>query len=743
MSLQPATTRPALATGDFTHNPPRVITRLLRAMTTKIPESFLRDLSETRRFAAGRPVNVKVVAGESGPRAVFLRAGPRSNRQTLFAVNVPGDGQAAGPDAIEILNPELLVGSSSDGELSVAEKAMLERMRVAARGFITYQLDHAGKRVLVAFSGRLYLFELASKKVQPLGPEESLGACVDPKFSPDDRHVWFVRNNDLWRVDIEGNVEEQITFGGTEEVSHGLADFCAQEEMHRFTGYWIAPDSKSVCFQETDNRQVEMFHISDPIAPEKAPIIFPYPRPGRKNPVVKLGIIDLDSEKDASGQRNITWIQRDLDAFPYVATVVWPRIPSDSSVKTSPLCILVQNREQTYQELVVCTDLATGSTRKLLSVTDDKWINLDQGFPHFFLDGDSWKFFWGIEEEEGWRVAVYELGNAGEAVAIETWVEPTAGYTKMIGFDDASMTLYFRGGPNPTESYIYRAKKESDGRISTTRVTNVEGKGVEDAALVGSKETGKFLSLVRTDLATMPTTWLYRCPADAAPGPVMEVPSIAESPGFKPNVSIAQLPGPKDFWTAIVRPYSAKPGVKLPIILQVYGGPHHLEVTNQCLPNLVLQWLADKTGAIVVKLDGRGTPGRGRKWEREIKGDFLTAPIADQCDGVRAIAKTFLKDECVDVEKEGIKGVNGWSYGGYMAAAMAFLSQEIGGLKVSNAVAGAPVTDWLLYDTHYTERYAGVPDLENSEHPVTKAYEKCSLLERCGNLGSRLLLIHG
>ncbi|KAI9014219.1 dipeptidyl peptidase IV [Hyaloraphidium curvatum] len=711
-----------------------------------VPATFLRDLSETRRFAAGRPVGVRVVPGAGGADAVFLRSGPRSNRQTLFRVALPADASGTA-EAVEILSPEKLIGKPADGELSAAEKALLERMRVAARGFISYQTNREGSAVLTVFSGRMYLYDLGAGSVRPLGTDSGVGPAIDPKFTDD--YVFFVRDNDVWRVSLDGNVEEQLTFGGTEAKPNGLAEFVAQEEMHRFTGYWPSPDSSMLCFQQTDNDGVEVFHISDPIMPEKAPQPFFYPRPGRKNAAVKLGVVSLDS-KD-----NVVWLQIDWDRYPYVVNVNWPRAPADSGAP-SPLAVVVMNREQTDMKLLVCTDFATGAMTELLAVRDEAWINIDQAFPCFVWDQQAgagfpqgwagWKFLFATEEEPGWRVGLYSLpapGSGKAAALVETWVEPTAGYTKLVGYDEDAGTLYYRGGPNPTENYVFAVSRGGDGKLATRRVSSFEGKGVEDAALVGTEGTGRFLSLVRTDLATMPRTFLFRC-SPSSTSPVLEVPSVAESPGFSPNVTVEQLPAPKDFWTAVIRPHGFDPAKeRLPVILQVYGGPHHLEVQHACLPNLVLQWLADRTRSVVVKLDGRGTPGRGRAWERAIKYDLLTAPVMDQCDGVRGVVEHVLKGQgVVDVAKDGILGCNGWSYGGYMSAAMAMLGEKIGRLKVANAVAGAPVTEWLLYDTTYTERYLGVPDLADSANTSTKAYAESSLLNR-SEVNARLLLIHG
>ena len=289
-------------------------------------DSFLREFAETRRYLAGRPVGVQVTS--DGRSALFLRASQKDPRQLLFELDL-GSGQTR-----ELLTGESLLKGAAE-TLSAEEKARLERMRVTARGFTSYSLSKDGARVLVVLSGRLYVVERKSGKVTQLETLE--GAAIDPKFSPDGKWVAYVRDNDLRAVEIDKNVERAVTKGGTSLKPHGLAEFVAQEEMSRFSGYWFSPDSKRVVFQQTDHTGVEVLHVPDPMHPEADATPFFYPRPGKRNSKVQLGIVAL-----AGG--NITQVAWDEQRFPYLATVRWP-------VK-GPLTILVQNREQTHEQLL-------------------------------------------------------------------------------------------------------------------------------------------------------------------------------------------------------------------------------------------------------------------------------------------------------------------------------------------------------------------------------------------------------
>lgn len=642
--------------------------------------AFLREYAETRRYLAGRPASVRVTP--DGTSALFLRSEAKDSRQMLFEVDL-----ATGVTK-PLLTPEAVLQGAAE-RLTAAEKARLERQRVSARGFTSYQLSADGARLLVTLSGKLYVVERASGRVTQLatGP----GACLDPKFSPDGAKVAYVREHDVYAVDLAKNVERRVTKGGTEAKPHGLAEFVAQEEMSRFSGYWWSPDASAVAFQETDHAGMEVFSINDPMHPEVQADHFFYPRPGKANAVVKLGL-----QKLAGGAP--TWVQWDAAEYPYLATVTW---------KDGPLTLVVQNRAQT-KELVLSVDPKTGKTTRLHLEEDAAWVNLDQALPLWWKDTG---FFWRTERNGAPEL---ELRRPDGSLA-GSWVKPEVGLDKVVGFHPASKTLYFTGGTNPTANALYRVV---DGGAPELVKTPADALSLTTASLTGD---GSMLAVTHTSTKQMPRTVVV----NAATGAATEVPSVALEPKLALHLEVFQLEGDGP-WAAVLKPRDFVKGKKYPVILNVYGGPHHLEVLEVKRENLVLQWLADQ-GFIVVKADGRGTPRRTREWERAIKHDFATQVSAMQVDALKAIAKRVPEMDLSRV------GAYGWSFGGYLSALLALKHGD----AVKSAVSGAPVVDWLDYDTHYTERYLGLPDA----HPG--AYTVSSLLSYVKDAKRPILLMHG
>jgi dipeptidyl-peptidase 4 len=201
--------------------------------------------------------------------------------------------------------------------------------------------------------------------------------------------------------------------------------------------------------------------------------------------------------------------------------------------------------------------------------------------------------------------------------------------------------------------------------------------------------------------------------------------SLSQTPLVQPNVHFVDA-GDRSLVAALLLPRDVDASQKLPVLLDPYGGPHAQRVVASRGAFLNSQWLADQGFAVVV-IDGRGTPGRGSAWERAVANDLATAVLEDQIDGLEAIAERFPQ---LDLGRVGIRG---WSFGGYLAALAVLRRPDV----FHCAVAGAPVTDWRLYDTHYTERYLG--------HPATNpdAYDRSSLLADAHRLERPLLLIHG
>jgi dipeptidyl-peptidase-4 len=655
--------------------------------------SFLREFAQTRRYLAGRPASPRFSA--DGKTVLFLRAKPTAPEQTLFELDL-ATGQTR-----EVLTPEVLLNGAAQ-TLSVAEKARMERMRMSARGFTNFQQSGDGTRILLALSGRLYVVERASGKVVEL--KTGSGAALDPKFSPDGTRVGYVRNNDVWVVDLKSNLEKRVTKGGTEARPHGLAEFVAQEEMSRFAGFWFSPDSKQVAFQETDHSGMEQFGVPDPMRPEAQPERFFYPRPGKANAKVKLLLSAIDGGK-------VTEVAWDSAGFPYLATVVWP--------KGAPLTLVVQNREQT-KEQVLKADVKTGKTTLLLTEEDSAWLNIAQEFPHWHSDGSG--FFWMTERNGGPEIERRKADGSFDA----TWVKaqarygaaarPEGGFSELVGYDEPGKTLWFLGGRNPAETHVYKVKQ--GGVPERVKLWNDENSN-EAAAL--SSDCKTLIARV-TSLSAMPKLAVFSVEGKQ----LAELPSVAIEPTLKVNAEVRKLGGEPGIWAGILKPSSFKPGQKLPVILDVYGGPGHQEVLYTLRENLLLQWLADQ-GYLVVKFDGRGTPNRGRAWERAIKSDFATSAADDQIAALKALGKEVPEADLSRV------GVYGWSFGGYMAALLAMRNPE----AVKSAVSGAPVVDWLDYDTHYTERYLGVPP------EASKAYEVSSLLTYVPQAQRPILFMHG
>ncbi|MCY1077806.1 S9 family peptidase [Archangium lansingense] len=642
-------------------------------------DTLLRQLAETRNFNLGRPMAVGITPGEE--TVLFLRSPPASGVSSLFAFDVATGGTR------ELLTPESVIAGAEE-TLSPEEKARRERMRVSGRGFTSYALSNDGQKVLLTLSGKLYVVERSSGKVTQLNAGAGV---IDPRFSPDGKQVAYVRDNDVFRIELTTNKERQVTRGGTPERTHGLAEFVAQEEMYRFTGYWWSPDAKHIAYEEADTSGVEKLNLADPARLEQGAQPFAYPRPGKPNAKVRLFVVPV-----AGGPaKEVRW---DAEKYPYMATVKWP--------KAGPLTLLVQNRAQT-EEVLLAADPRTGQTRPLLVERDDAWLQLDQGFPEWLEDGSG--FLWSTERNGASEV---ELRRADGSLA-RSLVKPGAGFQMLVNYQPKEDILYFLGGPNPTERYLWRVK----GGGEPERVTS--GGPALERAVVSAR--GGLIVVTTEGPTSLRRVYVHRSDGTR----LGELPSVAREPPYQPRLELRQV-GPERFWTALIRPRNFKPGVKLPVIVEIYGAAYPM-VQQSMAMNLTAQWMADH-GFLVVKLDGRGTALRGRAWERKIKFGFADV-LDDQIAALQALAAEVPEMDLTRV------GIEGWSHGGYMSALAALSRPDV----FKAAFAGAPVVDWRDYDSYLSERYLGLP----AEHP--EAYEKNSLLTFAKEdkpIG-KLLLVHG
>ncbi len=667
-------------------------------------DTFLRDYTQTRGFSLGRPV--KPEPTPDGKAVLFLRAEPRVPKLSLFEFDVT-TGRTR-----ELASPETLL--KGEEQLSAAEKARRQRMRVTVGGFTDFQLSKRGGRVLLSLGGRLYILDRATDRITGLPTGD--GAILDPKFSPDGRSVGYVRDHDVCVVDLARLKERAVTKGGTEAVPHGLAEFVAQEEMERFSGWWWSPDARFIAYEEYDASAVEVWRIADPLRPDEAPTPFFYPRPGRNNVRARLGVISV------RGGRT-TWIRWDAARYPYLVRVDWD--------KHGGLTLTVQTRDQ--GELVLLrADPKTGATTPLVTEHDAAWVNIDQQMPQWLDDGSG--FLWTSERYGGWDLELRDRDGRLQRVL----VPPVAGYQGFVSADEKAGVIYYRASWNPTQSQLWRKPLAGDEPVVLKREAFVPGwtagyrkDDYEPVALTREagwhsatfSEDHKLYVHSFTTLQTPPRTLVERTDGTV----IGELPSVAEKPPFPPHVEILKVGEGEGFWAKIVRPRTFVAGQRYPVIVHVYGGPTAQMVQAAMAGQLLDQWLADR-GFIVVSVDNRGTPGRGRAWERAIRQQFGTVPLEDQIAGLRALGARFPEMDL------GRVGIYGWSFGGYATALAVLRRPDV----FKAGVAGAPVTDWRDYDTHYTERYLGVPT--GDDDPV---YRENSLLADAPRLRAALLLIHG
>ncbi|HUS28164.1 MAG TPA: prolyl oligopeptidase family serine peptidase [Kofleriaceae bacterium] len=567
----------------------------------------------------------------------------------------------------------LLSATAGDENLSDAEKARRERSRTATRGIVDVDVSADGRWVMAPLAGQFLLLDRTTGAKRTLDPK---GDAFDAHLSPDGTHIAFVRDGSMWILDVAGGAARQLT-KHAEGIEHGSADFAAQEELDRYRGWWWSPDSKQIVYQLTDTREMDTIYVADARHPEKAPVPFKYPRAGRKNAKVSLARVGIDG-KDLGA---LPW---DNVAFEYLARVSWPA--------NGKLTISVLNREQTDLKLIAFDD--AGKATELLSEHDDAWIVLPgqrSGFGH--APGTPlWKpdgsFLWMSEKSGEWAI---------EGLAIPK-------FRNLIGLDGNEPIVEIEGS-DPLRSKIKRGAWES------------KDDGVTDAHF----ENG---ILVVTCLLTNGGARAYAVTKD---GKEIELPSVAETPSLVPTTKLESvtLEG-RTHYTSIMRPRSFDTAQKYPVILKVYGGPNAQYVDASRDSYVMDQWYAD-AGFIVVRSDNRGTPNRGHDWERAILKDLITVPLADQIGALQALGAKHPEMDMARV------GVTGWSFGGYFSAHALLQRPDV----FKAAVVGAPVSDWKLYDTAYTERYMREP--RNNE----AGYASASVLTYAAKLSRPMLIVHG
>jgi dipeptidyl-peptidase-4 len=633
---------------------------------------LLADAAATLNFRLGLPTPLAIAPDGA---VLFRRTPPRAFAADLLELAPDGRVRTLATVA------ELL--GSAEEKLSDAEKARRERTRTATRGVVDIGLSEDGLTVMVPLGGMFYLIDRrtgARTRVDPAGP------AYDPQLAPDGTAIAFVRDGDLWVVARTG-APRRLT-KRPEGFEYGVAEFVAQEELGRRRGLWWSPDSRSIAFQRTDLRPVDTLYVADPRNNDRPPVPFRYPRAGRPNAVVDLGVISV-----AGGAPR--WLAWDLARYPYVADVQWP--------KRGPLSALVLDRDQ-HEVALLAFDPKTGASRALVTERDDAWINVNTGAPKWLDDGSG--FLW-LTESRGDAWTLEHRGPDGALVRALT--EPALGLRGLVGLEPGAAIV--EASTRPTHQDLWRVPLAGG---APTRIT--DGSGVAN----GIAKHGTLvvdLALEAGGRAAYAVTGSQR----------RELPAVAERPSLVPTTVLETVEiGGRTHHVAITRPRALDRARRYPALLRVYGGPHAVTVLAARDSYVMDQWYAD-AGFIVVRSDNRGTPHRGRAWERSILKDLVTIPLDDQVAALQAIGARHAE---LDLQRVGIFG---WSFGGYMAAMAALLRPDV----FHAAVAGAPVTDWALYDTAYTERYMKTPQAN------PEGYRATSALTHAAKLARPLLLIHG
>ncbi|MBP2330804.1 dipeptidyl-peptidase-4 [Kibdelosporangium banguiense] len=627
--------------------------------------SFLRMQARTQRFTLGTPKEIRVAP--DGSRVLFLRSpSGQERRHSLWQLDL-----ATGKESV-LADPAVLL-SDGDEELSAEERARRERARQQASGIVGNAADSAVRIVAFALSGRLYVTDTATGETRQL---DTASPVVDPRPNPTGTHVAYVSNNALRVVNVDGTGDRALAVPAGDDRAYGLAEFIAAEEMNRSRGYWWSPDGQRLVVAHTDRSDVLRWHISDPANPAAEAHTVHYPAAGTPNVKVNLLVIGLDGSR----------VQVDWTGTEYLANVHW-------SAGGPPLLAVETRDQRTMQIRTLNPD--NGATELLHEETDPHWVDIVTGVPAWTADG---------------RLVRVAVSDGAYRLVIDGKEVTDASLQVRSVLDTADDVIFTASADDPRQVHVYRA-----GADGVTQLSSVDG----------------VHSATRSGEITVLTSWRM---SEAGPDVTVlrgreqigKVESLAVKPPLEPKVIDLKL-GARELRAALLFPAGHEPGSgKLPVLLDPYGGPHAQRVLASRNAYLTSQWLADQGFAVLV-IDGRGTPGRGPDWEREIAFDLADVTLIDQVDGLHAAAELYPD---LDLARVGIRG---WSYGGYLAALAVLRRPDV----FHAAIAGAPVTDWRLYDTHYTERYLGHPDT----HP--EVYERNSLPVDAPNLERPLMIIHG
>jgi len=633
-----------------------------------------------------------------GKRVGFLKASQDDHQVLdLWAYNLD-----TGETSVLVKSSDFLTG---DEQLSQEERARRERMRISSKGIVSYAWSKDGQKLLFPIAGDLHEYRLKDQKTKQLTNSEDYE--IDNRFSPLGNYVSFIQDHNIHIVDVKSSEIKQLTSSSSPTIKNGSAEYIAQEEMDRDTGYWWSPDEKYIAYIQFDEAPVEKGTRYEVMRNDFNILEERYPRTGTNNVTVKLAIMDLETGKS-------TWVDLGKEKDIYLARVNW--LPDSSGIFFQR-----QNRSQKKLDLIYAS-ASDGKTKKILTEKSKYWINLHHILK--FIDGGK-EFIW-ASERSGYR-HLYHYKRNGKLIKQLTagkWVVQS-----LKAIDEEKAEVYFTANADtPLEQHLYKISLSDRKNSNPEKLTTKPGWHSITMAKNSKSVTG-FIDRY-SDPVTPPQVGIYNAAGEFVTW--IEENALTEGHPYHPYLAdhiqpeFGHFEGPsgEDLYYRLYKPAGMVKGQKYPVIFAPYGGPI-AQMVKRSWGRLFHQYLA-QSGYVVFILDNRGSANRGVAYESAIYHHMGEAEIADQVAGAE-----FLKGlDYVDPERMGIYG---HSYGGYMTLMALFKAGDV--FKVG--VSGAPVTDWLLYDTHYTERYLGHPDKD------PESYEKSSVFPFVDGLKGRLLLVHG
>ncbi|MFJ6379105.1 prolyl oligopeptidase family serine peptidase [Kitasatospora sp. NPDC092039] len=628
-----------------------------------ITDAFLALSARTGRFTFGAPRAFTLA--EDGTRLLLLRStGPEDPVDRLHLLDT-----ATGEERLVADPAALLPGRTGRrDDLPAVERRLRERTRLVAAGIGTYAATADLATAVFTLDGRLFRTDTAA------GTSDELpvaGPAFDPRPDATGQRVAYVAEDALY---VTPALEP---FSPADGARWGVAEFAAAEELGRARGHWWRPDGGALLAARVDESAVPRRYFADPAHPGEAPEDFAYPQAGGPNADVQLWVLGLDGTRV-----RLRW---DAEEFPYVCAASW--------ASAEEVLLTVADRLQ-QTVLLLSAAPATGETGELSRTTDEFWVDDLPGTPARLADGRL--------------LTVHDTPQA-RGLALDGKPLDTTGLQirRVVGRLRGRL-LCETGEGDPFDQYVHLIDPDGGAPEPLTTGPGLHSAlAAADVLLLASATADGVRRVVSRDGRELPLT------DRSAPLPHRVEPRLA-------RVTERALP------SAVVYPRDHVPGRRLPVLLDVYGGPGYQAVAAEPRRWQLKQWWADQ-GFAVVTVDNGGTPFVSPDFTRTIFRRFSRVALDDQVDALHALAE---RHPDLDL---GRVGVRGWSYGGYFAALAVLRRPDV----FHAACAGAPPTDFRLYDTAYTERYLGLPQ-DNPE-----GYADDCLITDAPGLSRPLLLIHG